>query len=268
MGRVPPLQAEAFTERVGDSDLYTSVYVRMESIRRFVRSQIRVAIRIKQFDSVSDALYHLEQDFGIRDVKATVATLADFMRNRAAMSSPEDAAEEIGRTAVHWLLEFDEQFSSRINNSSQCSIGAMQLEVDFNTLLTDLHAFYEEFSTVVEDCPVSTFLEKSKRLKNVLESESCESLDVVKAYRDLRANGKVISCKACAKLGDLIISLEVPQRIGIAHVDDSFIPLCSSQGINFCKIPSERSLYSETNLARIGVSESSQEDLTQDIPTE
>lgn len=268
MAKVPALQAEAFTERVGDSDLYASVYVRMESIRRFVRSQIRVAMRIKQFDSVSDALFHLEQDFSIRDVKATIAATALFMRNRGAMSSPADAAEEMGRIAVHWLLEFDELFSSQINNSSQCSIGGKQLDVDFNTLLSDLHAFYEDFSVVVEDCPVSTFLEKSKRLKLVLETDSCESLDVVEAYRDLRSKGSVINCKACAKLGDLVISLEVPQSMGIAHVDDSFDALCDSQGITSCKIPSERSLYSEPNLARTGVPEISQDDTIPETSTE
>lgn len=252
LGQVPQRQREQFKSITEQCQLFSSVYVRMESIRRFVRSYIRIAVRIAQFKSVSDALVHLEQDFGIRDVKATVRVMSEVLRRQGALSDCDVAAEEIGRLAVLWLAEFDAVFSSQINNVSKCQIGGMNLEVDFNCLLDDLQRFYADFSEPVLDCEINEYLRKSRRARKVRNDAACSKLSPVAAFNEIVTDSKHIDCKTCSKIGDMVISLEVPQSMGIAHVDASYDALCAAQQLASFKIPSERSLYSEADLANNG----------------
>jgi hypothetical protein len=163
-----------------------------------------------------------------------------------------EAAEEIGRIAVLWLEEFDTVFASRINNASRCQIGGMNMSVDFNSLLIDLQQFYVAFSEPILDCEINQYLTKSKRAKTVLNDDQCKDLTAVSSLNDLLSKNKTIHCKSCSKIGDMVISLEVPASMGVAHVDASFDSLCAAQGLTSFKISSERSLYSESKLAALG----------------
>ena len=78
LGDAPPAHVEHLREAVRGGSLWTSVYIRMEYIRRNFCDDARMAFTIAMCTDVSSALNILEQDFKPRNVKGTVAAIAAF----------------------------------------------------------------------------------------------------------------------------------------------------------------------------------------------
>ncbi len=113
---------EAFAKLSGDGTLFSSVYIRMEFMRRWVCDTIRAALVVDQCGSVKEALVHLEQDFRPRTVKTYLAALSEHLNQHGSVENTRAAAEEIARTATHWLRKFDRVFEARIGNACKCRI--------------------------------------------------------------------------------------------------------------------------------------------------
>jgi hypothetical protein len=236
-----PAHNAHFREQVRGGTLWSSVYIRMEFIRRWVCDTIRVAITIDQCSSVSRALIILEQDFSGRSIKGYLACMASYLNQVGSMENVRRAAEEMGSLAVRWLMRFDEVFSSRINNLCKCKIGGDRLRVDYNTLLRDLQSFYESFRTPVTDCEVNTFLELGKpegRSVSLLKDSAVSRSTVGENLANLAEKKRWVTCKECAKVGDLIIALEQPPSWCLVHLDGVFNALCRCRQRNHLAIKS------------------------------
>lgn len=243
LGRSTANHKAAFQKETAGTDFYSSAYVRMESIRRWVHDYIRVAIIINGYGSVDEALDHLQQDFGVRATKATIAGIVDLLRRTGTLGNNALAAEEMARVAVYWLHDFDRKFRSRIPNRCRCRKGDAVLTVDFDTLLTDLHAFYEDFKQPVTDCYVNDFLAtKAKRrdLESIRGDAKSSKTTAVQNFDKLESKSKHITCKECAQIGDLVIALEQPPKTAIAHIDKAFVSLCGALKKNSVPIISQR----------------------------
>jgi hypothetical protein len=219
-----------FREQVQGGSLYTSVYIRMEFIRRWICDTIRMALTIEQCSDVAEALCIIEQDFSPRSVKGALAVLQRCLRENGVLDSTHAAAEEVARLAVNWLKRFDRVFAARINNVCNCRIGAKSLEeVDFNHLLTDLHAFREAFLTPVTDCEVNGFLQlhdSGSRAAPLLTDPAALDTSAGKNLKALQEKQKWVTCKECSKIGDAVIALEQPASWSLVHVDGAFNELC------------------------------------------
>ena len=243
MQRSTPRHISAFQKITDGHRFFSSAYVRMESIRRWICSYIRAAIVIEMYGNVSDALNHLEQDFSIRDVKASINALSEILRKNGTINNSALAAEELGRIAVYWLCEFDDLFGSRIPNRCKCSKGTENLSVDFDSLLEDLHAFYESFTDPVSNCEINAYLKSQairRKVDLVTENQQTSTLDVVKNAASFREKDKWITCKECSKIGDLVIALETPPATSVIHVDNSFRALCPVLKKRSIPVPSQR----------------------------
>ena len=223
-----------------DGSLWSSVYIRMEYIRRFVCDTIRVAITIHQFTDVRDALIYLEQDFKPRNVKGTLAAIAIYLGERGAMQNSRLAAEELGSIAVKMITKFDEMFPKRISNSSGCQIGSMTPRINFDRLLADLKSFYDVFKTPVTNCEVNGFLQLGKahsRVQPLIADNKACKLDAVKHIASFKENGKWVTCRECGTIGDGIIALE-QSASWILVLDKSFNELCRVLGRNHKQLKS------------------------------
>jgi hypothetical protein len=236
-------------EEVKDGILWTSLYIRMEFIRRWFCDTARVAFTIDMYTNVDDALIFLEQDFGIRNVKGYLAALAIFLRDRGVIRNARRSAEEIASLAIRLVEQFDDVFGKRIPNTCGCQIGAMTLtDIDYNNVLSQLYRFHESFKTPVQDCEVNDFLgfdEKKGRTAKLLGNAQVAKLNIGQNLASLRRDSTWITCTQCTRIGDAIISLEQPSSWCLVHVDQSFNILTECLDRSHKQIKSVKSLHNE-----------------------
>ncbi len=254
MGQSTPNHCEHFKQETSDGDLYTSFYVRMEFIRRWICEAARLAFSVAHFSSVEGALYYLEQDFRPRQNKAIIATISAFLQQIGPLRSVRAISEECASLAIRWLELFDIVFSRKTANTCGCKIGGLTPDVDFNTLLSDLNEYYKLFLTPVTDCPVNRFLQldkKNGRSVPLLNDASAKSLPVVETLVKYSDEGAWIACEQCARIGDAVIALEQPGSWTLVHVDKAFDNLCTTLKRNHKKINAARAfdkdLYRKLN---------------------
>jgi hypothetical protein len=223
-----------FQSVVGNTDLYVSVYIRMEFIRRWFCDYVRLALAIDQFRSVSDALVFLEQDFKINNIKGVLAAISKILSQNGLMENNRAAAEEIASLAIASLRMFDKVFPSRIANLCRCQIGGLTPSVDYNDLLKDVRDFYEKFRIPVTDCEVNDFLKlrhpPKSRAKPILVDQGCKKLKVVQNLKEFSDRATHVTCTECSRIGDSIIALEQPMSWCLVHLDNSFNDLCRVLG--------------------------------------
>ncbi len=238
-----PAHCRYFGEVVADGDLHTSVYIRKEFIRRWVLTYIRMAFTTDHFPDLAGALLHLNQDFGIRDVKTQNHAIAILLKQKGAISNSRSAAMELGRLAVAELKKFDRRFRARIPNLSGCLIGDQPLKVDFNRLFDDLRAFVASVGST-DACDVNEFLgfESNGVGARLLDVPEVQGTKSGKQLATLRNQKKRISCRECAKIGDAVIALEQPEEHSLVHIDKDFEILCMATGRPHTPILSERAI--------------------------
>lgn len=159
-----------FESQVAGALLCTSVYVRMEVIRAWIKGFIEIAFRVEHYGSVEAALGEVEEDFAIRKVKIGIQVIREMLRETGSMSNQKASAKEIGRLAVAKLKLFDRKFPSRINNVSGCRIGAKDLTVDYNNFFgshTNLFILIV-LSTISAPLPVAGMSQSCRRERALL----------------------------------------------------------------------------------------------------
>lgn len=218
-----------YADTVRDGQQWTSIYIRKEFIAGFFCELAYVASYTAQRTSVRDALRLLSQRYSIRAIKVDLIAIAHLLEQRNAMDNPHSAAEEIGRLAINWLKTFDKVFRNRIPNACGCRIGQKQPSIDYNTLLTDLSAFYEDFTEPVDDCPVNDFVgigDSNGRGQALVDEKTTNQLDSVKNLAKLLATGTRFVCDDCRKIGDAVIALEQPADVCLVHLDKAYTKFC------------------------------------------
>jgi hypothetical protein len=243
LGESTKRHCQHFVYETADGELYTSIYVRKEFIRRWVRSLIRIAFAVDFFGTVDDALADLEQDFSIREIKASLHAIANMLRENGDLRNTKEASKEFGRLAVSTLARFDRRFSGRFtNNLCGCQTGGKQIHVDYNSLLGELRQFVQAVDDF-PDCPINGFLDFSNPLGRAGQLLKHESVKETKAGEKLSEFAKeeaIIDCRKCAQIGDAVIAIEQPKSWCLAHIDAAFETLCHATQKPHKRIESER----------------------------
>ena len=228
-GYSTPKHCEHFREETRDGSLWTSLYIRMESIRCWFCELARIAFTVAHFNDVEQAMYYLEQEYSQRQNKGDLAGIALFVRELGPLRNCGAAAEEFASLAIRWLRKFDIVFTSRITNLCKCQIGGKTPDVDYNHLMQDLHDFYRSFLTPIMDCEVNAFLQLDNakgRASKLLSDPNSAQLKVIERLIRLKQKNTWITCSECVQIGDVVIALEQPPSWSLAHVDNSFNDLC------------------------------------------
>jgi hypothetical protein len=241
LGESTPNHCRDFTDATADGRYCTSIYIRKEFIRRWVCTYIELACEVDHFESVDHAMYHLEQDFSIRNIKANFHAVATMLRQKGAVQNTRDMAKEFARLAIGKLHEFDRLFRTRTRNSCGCQIGGKELRVDFNTLFDDLRVFIKAVGSV-DDCPVNEFLDLGKfgKASRLLEEDGVADTKPGVNLAGLHEEGQWITFKECATIGDCVIALDQPRSCCLVHIDEAFDVLCPAAERQHKRIPSQR----------------------------
>jgi hypothetical protein len=223
---------EHFHGEIGAAELWSSVYVRKEFVRRWIRGYIEAACFVEHFESVDDALGYIQEDFSGRKVKVGMNAIRVLLREKDALSNQKSVAKELGRMAVRKLKSFDRRFPKRIPNVCQCKIGAKTLLIDYNEFFSSLRAFVASIGDV-QDCPVNQFLDFDRargRARALLSNAEAAATKAGKKLQEFVTKGATINCARCAKIGDAVIALEQPASWILAHIDKDFGALCNALG--------------------------------------
>ncbi len=235
---------EHFAEETSDGSLWTSSFIRKEYICRWILYYIEMAARIDHFESLSDALYHLEQDWG-RGPKTAVHAISRFLQEKGGITDCRSAAEEFGRLAVTALYGFDRDFKMSASNRSGCTAGSAELRVDFNNLFDDLRRFVSDVENAT-DCRLRELLKlgKSGGASTLLNDDDSAKTEVVTNLKKLAESGAdaELTCKQCRRIGDAVIALEQPKSWCLVHIDHSFNALCKATGRDHKQILSQRAV--------------------------
>ncbi len=238
-----------FESQVSDSTLYTSVYIRMEVIRAWVKGFIEVAFRIEHYGSVDAALAEIEEDFAIRKVKLGIHVVRAILRESGSLGNQKAAAKEVVRLAVAKLKLFDRRFPGRINNACGCRIGAKDLVVDHNNVFVSLRQFMEATSNIT-DCAINEYLgfDSSRGRATMLLEHSGAAITKAGAHlAKYTQKNALIDCRRCSRIGDVVIAMEQPKSFELAHIDGAFNELCAATGRAHVAIKSARACANEAS---------------------
>ncbi len=246
LGESTPAHCAHFRAAVAGGTQDTSIYIRKEFLKRWVCYYIKMAFTVDHFGNLADALHHLNQAFGIRDVKAANHAITLLLRQKGPITNRRTMAKELARLAIAEVRKFDRAFRTRTQNSSRCSIGSKELKVDFNHLFEDLRAFIESVG-VVNDCPVNEFLglDRPSKASKLLDNELIRTKTAAgQNLAKLQAQKKWVTCKECRTIGDAVIALEQPAGWCLLHIDKDFTILCEVLQREHKPIPSEWAIES------------------------
>ncbi len=238
-----PKHSRHFEEATRDGELSTSVYIRMEFLRRWIRYYLRIALIVDCFQNLPHALNYESESFSARDVKTLVHLLSALCASGKEMSGRE-AAKEIVHIAVVTLCKFDRRFRSRSPNSCGCRMGGKEFRPDFSNLFEEVRAFVR--ASLTEDgCGIEAFLNlrKPSKASKLLElSEVAEGTSAGKFLFKFKQNGKAITCKECQKIGDIVIALEQQRAWCLVHIDKAFDVLCAATSRTHQRIKSVKAV--------------------------
>jgi hypothetical protein len=240
-----PNHYQAFREAVSDGELWTSVYIRMEFVRRWIKYFFRLATTLQHFRNIPDALRHENQSFSIRDVKAINELIASLVEKQGTLSV-DATADEIVRVAIWKLRKFDRLFQKKTNNACGCQIGGKKLHVDFNTLWDDVRSFIKATGNV-DDCPINHFLDfrPLSDATTLVSGAAAAETSAVKALLEVRRKETKVDCKRCKRLGDAVIALDQPRSWTLVHIDEAFDAICAALEKKHKRVASQRSAESD-----------------------
>lgn len=244
LGESTPSHCSHFADTVADGTCWTSIYVRKEFIGRWVRDYIRIACTVAHFETVGNALFHLEQDFRIYALKAYLHGLAEQLQEKGRIHSTKTMAKEFARLAVGKLRKFDRRFRRCPSNSCKCQIGGKELKVDFNHLFEDLRRFLQLVETV-DDCPVNSFLglgHQGPAARLLSTADVGQKTKSGKNLASFHKAAKWITCRECARIGDAVIVLDQSPSWCLVHIDRDFRILCPAANRENKPVLSERAV--------------------------
>lgn len=244
LGESTAAHVETFNSATQGGNLFSSVYIRKEFIKGWIASYLNLACCVNHFDSVDQALFHLEQEFSIRDVKRIVHALGVMLREKGVVNNVAEAAVEILRVAVVKMKKYDARMKSRIDNKCGCLIGAKSLAVNYDDWVKSVEEFTASVGPV-EDCPLNDFLQIESATGKA--GAFCEDDGVAKTraggnLKKIVVSGQRIGCKKCATIGDAVIALEQPPSWRLLTLDNDFSALCNKTKRGYTILPSERAV--------------------------
>lgn len=241
-----PDHCKEFRNTVGDANLFSSVYIRNEFLKRWVCSMIRFAHIASQCSSVKQFWFYVGQDYGGRNLKTHTFAMGLAAKSIGAAESPNELAEEFVHIVQGLVKKFDRVFNSMINNSCGCQIGGLPLKVDVDEWKVDTGAFYEKVMAKIEDCDVNRFVNLGAPVSNaskLLKDARSKKVVAAENMREIQNAGAKITCTNCRKVGDVVIALEQPGPFILVHGDNGSYPaLCAIRGRREMYVESVQSL--------------------------
>lgn len=238
---------------------FVSDFILMEFRRGFLAHAIAFYLSLfrKDLASVGDALSLWSNRFSGREIKAIALLVSQVERlNRIDSEKEADldvARDRIAKTIMRIEMKFRLSFKNSGVDSTRCSRALVRFPTDVSNLHESLQRYYDSFEDTQEcrnSCSIESFF--FRKYKNKLDGILNAPITKPKnrGFEKLRDDLKLIfekgtsgcHCKACGKVGDAIIALDMSDQMQLVHTDNSFNAICKHLNIPHKQLLSEAAL--------------------------
>ena len=225
---------------------YASPFIQMEFTRSYILNVIDFyfVLNLPSVKTVEDALSVWQHKFGKAALKAIVVLIPKVFstHHKVDMQQASDKAKAQKILAMYikrLAIKAQGLFKDPSNDNTKCPLGTLSLDVEMGTANQDLGNYCDAFRNPSnrKACKVDKIiLEKyQNEIRSLLQrSTTTPRNNDTKGFHDIVENINIIltkgggacTCSMCAKIGDLIISLNTPKDMQLEHTDKSFDYLC------------------------------------------
>lgn len=215
---------------------YTSQYLRMEFIRRWIITGIEIYSHARVTKDINETFQYFSHRFSSRENKIVLQWANRYIKS-IKDEPPGDCVEWFGWEIYSFALKYDETFQHMVQPKTGCKRGQLEMDTESLTRLEMLRDFYERFTSCEHTCKLEELLDIKNacpRLRRVRQaSPKNVPTECKKSFSKLQAelekiikHGRAPHCDKCHKIGDILIALEQPPKTTLYHVDYSFSAIC------------------------------------------
>jgi hypothetical protein len=219
---------------------------------------IELYMTARRFNSIHEALKWFEQSFSPREVKATVDWAGRYI-DSILKEPPAEPIERLGWKVMEFAKTFDHLFGRYVKPpKTGCKRGEVRINDHACSMREALADFHERFGLLDHPCKVGALI-RSLLSSNLLDRLAAAELQaprgsaqkaIVRLRNALAGHQNrqaPVTCKECAKLGDLLIAAEQPPTWLLYHLDASFDLLCPLFGAQHKCISSIRQVAKDVD---------------------
>jgi len=212
-------------EFLSDKEVLTSNYILMEFKRTMLKDCIALYSFLKEEKNLEGTLMRLSE---LRVYEHRTAVRISKILSKLSENNTLDYEKVLNKLEDLIESELLEEFFYRVKLIDETKCGLANEEVDKNeTYSMNLRCRRNEKNCEIEEFVTRNTEEFKKLLKELQTYEEFESVcNVIKEI--LKDCGKVRGRKNCWKLGDCIISIEVPKSCKIFTTDHHYERICNA----------------------------------------
>ncbi|MBI4324085.1 MAG: hypothetical protein HY674_02355 [Chloroflexi bacterium] len=238
---------EYLASQFGSEPCYTSVYVRMEIRRSFLRNVIAfyATLELPTIHAVADAVSLWSNKYKGSEIKAVLDLVGELLRTHALdLGRSQDkhkALLTLGGFIVRFEAKLRRKFKDVGKDTTHCARAEIALKLkdddDLNEALKVFAEAFDDVETCRNKCSIDSFFVRRFRkevdgyvtLANTLPENTGSRgfLNIAKNLREILGDGaSACSCKRCEAIGGSVIALDAPREMRVEHIDQSFNHLC------------------------------------------
>jgi hypothetical protein len=242
--RLEPTLAEQIPTASKMCKYFTGPYLRMEFLRRWIKTGIEVYFRARLTGSMEETFDWFSHRFSQRENKIVLQWAVRYMKSVAATvktDNEKESVERFGWEVLSFAFEYDRVFRSYVQVKTGCKRGQIAFDESAPTLREALQEFYSRFNSTDYTCRLDELLNVSNGCPRLRPVTGASTQDIpVKSRRGFKnlclelqkflAKGSTPDCNDCHNIGDFLIALEQPPKTILYHVDSSFSAICPLLG--------------------------------------
>ena len=236
---------------IGTESCYTSFFVFYEFRRCVIKTLIELYFQVLEEDQPCDAIAYYKENFSNRENKIVIGALSALISNEDPANNKLKFLINLKRLILDILEEMGNSISEFVNNQAKCPLGKAVI-----SSIEDFEKFIDQ-TKCKADCNIASFWKAHRNILKILTQEENAELyqnnkefnkllpllyEVIKDYK----KGQTI--QNCAKLGDVIIAIEMPKSYTMLTFDRSFESLCPLMGKAVKRLPSLSELKKRQSL--------------------
>lgn len=248
--------------------VYISDYVQMEIKRSCIIPFINFyfLLDMPNIENLGDALAVWSNQFRGGDIKAVMRLVGALVATHQFSNTDPKDKPKILRGLGFLIKRIEGQLRRKFinigENATRCTRAKVLLvptQTDQSPVLDQFEQFVLKFNDT-DDCrskctiddfflnrfssEVEVFFQQAKNIDKPKSKENKGFMDITENLRRItKAEKDVCSCRMCGKIGDAVITLEVPENMQLEHTDYSFDNLCEAIGKSHRMHPSEKKIF-------------------------
>jgi hypothetical protein len=232
-------------ERRGKESI-SSYFVFMEYKRGLIFNLIKFYFRLKEENTVEDAMNWWLETYKIRELKDVTPAIFHIVKGSSSELDKISAITRLKAYILTCFYGFRRHIDRFSDNLTRCHIGK-KVNLPINRMPED-EDFIELGELLEKDhshkCKIKNFLrQKTGMIEKLVKAKNPKDC-VFKQIEHLERQQKEqsASCKFCERTGDSIIALECSNKVKLFTFDEAFVTLCGILGIELKLFQSTRKI--------------------------